>query len=237
MFCLFFSFTFCFFDCGAHISITKIYCILYINNTCTVTPVNRHHYLERQKIKICLYGQISFILRSIKLSEFVPNYKAKWRFIKQWHLFTEWPLYTGGCNTQVWLLEMLRLTNKSWINIYVFIVLELFESCLNLLSKWQTFCLLLKSTLCPFKCKLWLQHKVKKIFTFCQACFLIFNLFCNNNHQLTGIKEYSIKIFNKRTKMALDRSPDPLNSSEQLPRQAFSPSFMTGESKIRPLEC
>jgi hypothetical protein len=32
--------------------------------------------------------------------------------------------------------------------------------------------------------------------------------------------------------MALDRSPDPSNSSKQLPRQAVLPSFMTGESKM-----
>jgi hypothetical protein len=37
--------------------------------------------------------------------------------------------------------------------------------------------------------------------------------------------------------MALDRSPDPSNSPEQLPRQAFWPSFMTGKSKMWPLEC
>jgi hypothetical protein len=42
---------------------------------------------------------------------------------------------------------------------------------------------------------------------------------------------------NKRAMMALDRSPDPSNSSEQLTRQAFWPSFMTGESKMWPLEC
>jgi hypothetical protein len=32
--------------------------------------------------------------------------------------------------------------------------------------------------------------------------------------------------------MALDRSPDLSNSSKQLPRQAFWPSLMTGESKM-----
>jgi hypothetical protein len=37
--------------------------------------------------------------------------------------------------------------------------------------------------------------------------------------------------------MALDRSPDPSNSSEQLSRQAFWPDFMTGESKMWPHEC
>ena len=36
----------------------------------------------------------------------------------------------------------------------------------------------------------------------------------------------------KRAKMALVRSPDPSNSSEYLPRQAFWPSFMTGQSKM-----
>jgi hypothetical protein len=39
---------------------------------------------------------------------------------------------------------------------------------------------------------------------------------------------------NKRDQMALDRSPQPSNSSEQLPRQASWPSFMTIESKMWP---
>jgi hypothetical protein len=37
---------------------------------------------------------------------------------------------------------------------------------------------------------------------------------------------------NKRAMMALDRSPELSNSSKQLPRQAFWPSLMTGESKM-----
>jgi hypothetical protein len=40
------------------------------------------------------------------------------------------------------------------------------------------------------------------------------------------------KTYNKRAKMALVRSSDPSNSSEYLPRQAFWPSFMTGQSKM-----
>jgi hypothetical protein len=43
--------------------------------------------------------------------------------------------------------------------------------------------------------------------------------------------------WNKRAMMALDRSPDLSNSSKQLPRQAFWPSLMTGESKMWPLQC
>jgi hypothetical protein len=38
-----------------------------------------------------------------------------------------------------------------------------------------------------------------------------------------------IPSINKRAIMTLDRSLDPLNSSKQLPRQAFWPRFMTGE--------
>jgi hypothetical protein len=42
------------------------------------------------------------------------------------------------------------------------------------------------------------------------------------NLKYVVIKRNSNTKVNKRAKMALDRSPDPSKSSEQLPRKAFS---------------
>jgi hypothetical protein len=42
-----------------------------------------------------------------------------------------------------------------------------------------------------------------------------------NNTNVKLFRETKKMFINKRAVMALDRSPDPSNSSEQLPRQAF----------------
>jgi hypothetical protein len=69
--------------------------------------------------------------------------------------------------------------------------------------------------------------------------FIFYPSFVYNNSRKKAATIYTLlqKFYNKRAKMALDRSPDPSNSSEQLHWQAFWPSFITGESKMWPPEC